>query len=184
MKNGLSGSSLTHYNHSFRHIHSSMMMEHGHNKYTRPADVRWITIEDLEPDRQYQFWVTAVTSAGEGRSSDVITETPSTRIPAKITSLSDTVYVHAQAKIQLQCSYLGEPIPSAKWVFNSHLEQPGWLQRRTAYGQSHAYLENVSRDKHNGNFTCQVENTLGTDRITYQVYVQGKMIFVSLLQSY
>ena len=40
-------------------------MEHGHNKYTRPADVRWITIEDLEPDRQYQFWVTAVTSAGE-----------------------------------------------------------------------------------------------------------------------
>ena len=49
----------------FRHIRSSIIMEHGHNKYTRPADVRWITIEDLEPDRQYQFWVTAVTSAGE-----------------------------------------------------------------------------------------------------------------------
>ena len=32
-----------------------------------------------EPDRQYQFWVTAVTNAGEGLSSNVVTQTPSAR---------------------------------------------------------------------------------------------------------
>ena len=93
-------------------------MEHGHNKYTRPADVRWITIEDLEPDRQYQFWVTAVTSAGEGRSSNVITETPSARVPAKITSLSNVIYTPTLSSLNLQCTYLGEPIPESNWFFN------------------------------------------------------------------
>ena len=55
------------------------MVDRSHNKYTRPSDVRWITIEDLEPDRQYQFWVTAVTNAGEGLSSNVVAQTPSAR---------------------------------------------------------------------------------------------------------
>ena len=155
-----------------RHIRSTIVLEHGHNKYTRPADVRWITIEDLEPDRQYQFWVTAVTSAGEGRSSDVITQSPGTRIAAKITSLSRVVYTPIRTNLNLQCSYLGEPIPKAIWSFNSQ-KDPTWLQRRTAYGQSNAYLENLSRDKHSGNYTCSVENTLGSDKITYQVLVQG-----------
>ena len=146
----------------------------GHNKYTRPADVKWITIEDLEPDRQYQFWVTAVTSAGEGRSSDVISETPSSRVPAKITSISDVKYTPARSSLSLPCSFLGEPLPSAKWLYNNY--DPGWMQRRTAYGQSNAYLEDVTRDRNNGNYTCVVENTLGTDSISYQVYVQGNPI--------
>ena len=146
----------------------------GHNKYTRPADVKWITIEDLEPDRQYQFWVTAVTSAGEGRSSDVITETPSSRVPAKITSISDVKYTPARSSLSLPCSFLGEPLPSAKWLYNNY--DPGWMQRRTAYGQSNAYLEDVTRDRNSGNYTCVVENTLGTDRISYQVHVQGNPI--------
>ncbi len=160
-----------------RHIHSSIIMEHGHNKYTRPADVRWITIEDLEPDRQYQFWVTAVTSAGEGRSSDVITETPSTRIPARITSLGDVVFTPSRSSVNLQCSYLGEPIPKASWFFNGNRE-PAWVQRRSAYGQSNAYLENIARDKHNGNYTCEIENTLGTDKISYQLFVQGNKRYI------
>jgi hypothetical protein len=62
----------------YRRIHPHVV-DRSHNKYTRPADVRWITIEDLEPDRQYQFWVTAVTNAGEGLSSNVVTQTPSSR---------------------------------------------------------------------------------------------------------
>ena len=181
----------------YRHIHSSLIVEHNHNKYTRPSDVRWITIEDLEPERQYQFWVTAVTSAGEGMASMIITESPSaryykiivlitinnsvrhfykiipffSRLSAKITSLSDVLYVPAQTDLNLQCSYIGDPIPKAKWFFNNH--ETGWLQQRTAYGQTNAYLENVKRDKHNGNYTCYAENTLGTDSIAYQVYIQG-----------
>ena len=93
------------------------------------------------------------------------------RLSAKITSLSDVLYVPAQTDLNLQCSYIGDPIPKAKWFFNNH--ETGWLQQRTAYGQTNAYLENVKRDKHNGNYTCYAENTLGTDSIAYQVYIQG-----------
>ena len=55
-----------------------------------------------------------------------------------------------------------------------YFRDPTWLQRRTAYGQSNAYLEKITKEKHSGNYTCEVENTLGTDKITYQIYVQGK----------
>ena len=55
-----------------------------------------------------------------------------------------------------------------------NFRDPNWLQRRTAYGQSNAYLEKITRDKHSGNYTCEVENTLGTDKITYQIHVQGE----------
>ena len=36
-------------------------------------------MDDLEPERQYQFWVTAVTNAGEGMRSDILVQTPSKR---------------------------------------------------------------------------------------------------------
>ncbi len=64
--------------------------------------MRWIIIEDLEPDRPYQFWVTAVTSAGEGMTSMVVTETPSsrgifTKIFKKITFSKTNVILHYSA---------------------------------------------------------------------------------------
>ncbi len=73
----------------YRRIHPHVV-DRSHNKYTRPADVRWITIEDLEPDRQYQFWVTAVTNAGEGLSSNVVTQTPSSRGMCDVFSWCDS----------------------------------------------------------------------------------------------
>lgn len=64
----------------FRRVYTyPVELSHRDKKYTRPADVTWITVEDLEPDRQYQFWVTAVTNAGEGMRSDIILQTPSKR---------------------------------------------------------------------------------------------------------
>ena len=38
-----------------------------------------LMVDDLEPERQYQFWVTAVTNAGEGMRSDIVVQTPSKR---------------------------------------------------------------------------------------------------------
>ena len=98
---------------------------------------------------------------------------------AKITSLSDILFIPTQSNLNLQCSYVGEPIPKAKWFFNNH--ETGWLQQRTAYGQTNAYLEAVIRDKNNGNYTCYAENRLGTDSISYQVYVQGKFFYKNIV---
>ena len=38
-----------------------------------------MTVDDLISGRQYQFWVTAVTGVGEGKSSNVVTQTPTDR---------------------------------------------------------------------------------------------------------
>ena len=65
------------------------------------------------------------------------------------------------------------PFFTAKWFYNNH--ETGWLQQRTAYGQTNAYLEAVSREKHSGNYTCYAENSLGTDSISYEVHVQGNL---------
>ena len=46
--------------------------------YTLYAICR-LVVDDLEPERQYQFWVTAVTNAGEGMRSDILVQTPSKR---------------------------------------------------------------------------------------------------------
>ena len=45
-----------------------------HTKFSRPSEARWVEIGDLEGDRQFQFWATAVTDAGEGMSSNVVTQ--------------------------------------------------------------------------------------------------------------
>nr|XP_040568004.1 Down syndrome cell adhesion molecule-like protein Dscam2 isoform X1 [Lepeophtheirus salmonis] len=140
-----------------------------HTKYTRPADVRWITIEDLESERQYQFWVTAVTSEGEGMSSNVITQTVTSRVPAKISSISQTVYGLWRKDISLNCRYVGNPTPDKKWLFNDR--EYSWLQYTNMYGESNLHIKTLS-EQHNGNFTCLVENRYGSDTINYNLKVQ------------
>ena len=46
-------------------------------------------VDDLEPERQYQFWVTAVTNAGEGMRSDIVVQTASKR--GKIEKYNETL---------------------------------------------------------------------------------------------
>ena len=50
-----------------------------HTKFNREASVTSMTVDDLISGRQYQFWVTAVTAVGEGKSSNVVTQTPTDR---------------------------------------------------------------------------------------------------------
>ena len=47
-------------------------------------------MDDLEPERQYQFWVTAVTNAGEGMRSDILVQTPSKRGKRNQSNLTHT----------------------------------------------------------------------------------------------
>lgn len=57
-----------------------------HTRLVRPASARWAAVEDLQAGQQYQFWVTAVTSAGEGMSSNVVTHTTTSKgeVPQQI----------------------------------------------------------------------------------------------------
>ena len=50
-----------------------------HTKFNRDASVSSMTVDELSAGRQYQFWVTAVTGVGEGKSSNVVSQTPTDR---------------------------------------------------------------------------------------------------------
>ena len=50
-----------------------------HTKFNRDASVSSMTVDELTAGRQYQFWVTAVTGGGEGKSSNVVSQTPTDR---------------------------------------------------------------------------------------------------------
>ena len=50
-----------------------------HTKFNRDASVSSMTVDELSAGRQYQFWVTAVTGVGEGKSSNVVSQTPADR---------------------------------------------------------------------------------------------------------
>ncbi len=94
-----------------------------------------------------------------------------TTVPAKITSLGEVIYTPLRSNVNLQCRYVGEPMPaSVKWFANNH--EPSWLQQRSMFGLSSANIDSITSDKA-GNYTCYVENPLGTDSISYQIHVQS-----------
>ena len=85
---------------------------------------------------------------------------------------------------------MGDPIPSKKWFLNGRDES--WLNRHTATAPSESLtgyntnnhimaIDDVTPGKDNGNFTCYVENSLGSDSVTYNVLVQGHCLFLFTL---
>ena len=64
-------------------------------------------MDDLEPERQYQFWVTAVTNAGEGMRSDILVQTPSKRGNWKQSNL---IHTHLTGYTSLLKSIFLKPI--------------------------------------------------------------------------
>ena len=153
----------------------------------------WILIDELEKDRQYQFWVTAVTSAGEGMRSDIVLETSSGRgtsifrffshvrcnvfvsvtVPARVSDVGRVVYAPQNSRLELGCQVVGDPVPTKKWFLNGR--DDAWLNRRTTepnYGS--LVIDDIKPETAGGNFTCYVENKLGSDSVNYNVRVQGK----------
>ncbi len=135
-----------------------------------------MTVEDLQPGRQYQFWVTAVTSVGEGKSSNVVTQTPSDRVPARVTSLGHPLYLPLRSKLSLPCRFVGASPTIKKWYLDGVEED--WTRESAAGGSvfgGDSALERKSVSKSDeGNYTCHVENAQGSDRVTYSVRVQGE----------
>ena len=100
------------------------------------------------------------------------------------------VYVPQSSRLELGCQVVGDPIPSKKWFLNGRDES--WLNRHTASAPSESLtgyntnnhimaIDDVTPGKDNGNFTCYVENSLGSDSVTYNVLVQGHCLFLFTL---
>ena len=111
-------------------------------------------------------------------------------VPARVSDVGRVVYVPQSSRLELGCQVVGDPIPSKKWFLNGRDES--WLNRHTATAPSESLtgyntnnhimaIDDVTPGKDNGNFTCYVENSLGSDSVTYNVLVQGHCLFIFIL---
>ncbi|XP_028160475.1 Down syndrome cell adhesion molecule homolog [Ostrinia furnacalis] len=142
-----------------------------HSSFTVSADKKpelelMFKVRNLLESQLYEFWVSATTGSGEGESTLVVGQGPSSRIPARIASFGRRLAVGAGRAALLACSCVGAPPPRSRWA---HARAP---VTHHAYYQvthsGHLHIREVN-EQSSGNFTCTASNSIGEDSIVYSV---------------
>ena len=158
-----------------------------HGKRTLRATDTYFEATGLQQHVEYQFWVTASTRVGEGQNSKVAAQVLTNRVIARITSFGGPLIRPWRGSATLMCNAVGEPL-QREW-YNSNMEKI-----RTDSSKNIQVLQTgelVFSNLHPqdaGNYTCQVENTQGSDRIHYLLTIQvppnAPVLYVSSSTSY
>uniref|UniRef100_A0A671KH95 Down syndrome cell adhesion molecule homolog n=1 Tax=Sinocyclocheilus anshuiensis TaxID=1608454 RepID=A0A671KH95_9TELE len=129
-------------------------------------------VHNLSRNRKYSIWVMAVTAAGRGNSSDVITVEPLAKAPAKILTFSGTVTTPWMRDVVLPCRAVGDPPPAIKWLKESGSPAPAVIDgRRSIHGNGSFVIKTVKAED-SGYYTCVASNNWGTDEIILNLQVQ------------
>ncbi|XP_049878899.1 Down syndrome cell adhesion molecule-like protein Dscam2 [Pectinophora gossypiella] len=142
-----------------------------HSSFTVSADKKpdvelMFQVRNLLESQLYEFWVSATTGSGEGESTPVVGQGPSSRSAARIASFGGAVRARAGAGALLACTALGAPAPRSRWT---HRRQP--VTHHPHYRvthRGHLHITEVN-EQSSGNFTCTASNALGEDAIVYSV---------------
>ncbi|XP_026075902.1 Down syndrome cell adhesion molecule-like isoform X2 [Carassius auratus] len=129
-------------------------------------------VHNLSRNKKYSIWVMAVTAAGRGNSSDVITVEPLAKAPAKILTFSGTVTTPWMRDVVLPCRAVGDPPPAIKWLKESGSPAPAVIDgRRSIHGNGSFVIKTVKAED-SGYYTCVASNNWGTDEIILNLQVQ------------
>ncbi|XP_039278210.1 Down syndrome cell adhesion molecule-like protein Dscam2 isoform X4 [Nilaparvata lugens] len=133
-------------------------------------DVHAYECRRLKEFQRYEFWVSASTSIGEGQPSVKITQTPLSRVPARIASFSGRVVGTAGSKLILGCHTVGLPAPTRVWrdPTGAILTHNSGTHKVADTGS--LVVSPLWRDMA-GNYSCQAENVFGRDQVVYHVVV-------------
>lgn len=123
----------------------------------------------LQPHMEYQFWVTASTRVGEGKSSRVASQITSNRVAARIVSFGGPVIRPWKTSATLSCLAVGQP--KREW-FKSDIPLKSVPFHSAQVLESGELILSSLQMGDGGNYSCQVENGVGTDRLTYNLIVQ------------
>lgn len=123
----------------------------------------------LQAHVEYQFWVTASTRVGEGKSSQVVSSITSNRVVAKIISFGGPIIRTWRSSVTLSCLAVGKP--RREWYKNEMQLRQGIFHNAQILDNGDLMLSNLQMVD-NGNYSCQVDNGLGKDQITYHLIVQ------------
>lgn len=125
--------------------------------------------KNLHPHIEYQFWVTASTRVGEGKSSRVISQITSNRIPARIVSFGTVIYRPWKTLTTLSCLSVGNP--KRQWFKAEHQISQNLLHNMRITENGNLILSNLQATD-TANYSCNVDNGIGIDKITYTLFVQ------------
>ncbi|XP_017790457.1 PREDICTED: Down syndrome cell adhesion molecule-like protein Dscam2 [Habropoda laboriosa] len=121
----------------------------------------------LKLRESYEAWVTASTKVGQGPSTPVIKLQLSNTVPAAIISFGVPLVVPWRVDVNMACLAVGNPRPTVEWRRGDVK-----LHQKSDIGPDNALtLRNVQRT-HEGNYSCHVKNSLGSDEIVYTLQVQ------------
>lgn len=143
--------------------------ETNNDKRNLPSQQTYYETKGLQPHVEYQFWVTASTRVGEGKSSRVASQITSNRVPARIISFGGPVIRPWKTTSSLFCLAVGQP--RREWYKNDIPLKSIAFYNGQVLDSGELVISNLQVSD-SGNFTCQVDNGIGTDRLTYSLIVQ------------
>lgn len=123
----------------------------------------------LQAHIEYQFWVSASTRVGEGKSSRVASAITTNRVLARIVSFGGPIIKPWRSSATLSCLAVGNP--RREWYRGDTLLRQGALHNVQMLDSGDLLLTNLQMTD-TGNYSCQVDNGVGTDHLTYNVIVQ------------
>ncbi|XP_059912470.1 Down syndrome cell adhesion molecule a [Gadus macrocephalus] len=143
------------------------------SEFEAAPDIFFYRIPNLSRNRQYSIWVVAVTAAGRGNASDIITVKPMAEAPARILTFNRTVTTPWMRDIVLPCKAVGDPAPTIKWLKdNNGTPAPVVIDsRRSVHGNGSLVIRTVKAED-SGNYTCVASNSFGPDKIILNLQVQ------------
>ncbi|KAK9876828.1 hypothetical protein WA026_015065 [Henosepilachna vigintioctopunctata] len=140
-----------------------------HAKQTISSQNTDYDVKNVQPHIEYQFWITASTRIGEGPNSKVVTQVVSSRVPARIISFGGLMVRPWRSSVTLPCESVGSP--RREWMHSDQILKGGANHNQQLLDTGELIISNLQKSD-TGNYTCQVDNGQGSDRITYYLLVQ------------
>ncbi|KAK4877583.1 hypothetical protein RN001_010089 [Aquatica leii] len=140
-----------------------------HAKQTISGQQSSYEAKGLQSHIEYQFWITASTRMGEGQSSRVVSQVPTARVPARIISFGGLIVRSWRSSVTLPCTSVGAP--RREWYRSDHIIKGGVDHKQQILDSGELIIGNVHLSD-SGNYTCQVDNGQGSDKIIFSLIVQ------------
>lgn len=142
---------ITRYNLYIRQVNGRDEMNN--DKRNLPSSQTSFEAKGLQAHMEYQFWVTASTRIGEGKSSRVASQVTSTRVPAKLISFGGATIRPWKTPTTLSCLAVGQP--RREWFKNDISLKNIAFYSGQVLDSGELIMTNLQYSD-SGNYSCQV----------------------------